>query len=133
MRTRGAQVSTYFWPSQYLSEVNLRTGFSSFFVVSVLIFLSFLWKLTRSFITLPSLHLSLPSHHRTKQTKHTLSHTHTEAEQGGRKTFTGRKKEGGGTFSQEVKGQGPLNQHFGPLKLTAITSPTHTHTQFEAE
>lgn len=33
---------------------------------------------------------------------------------------------GVGIFSQEVKGQGPLNQHFGPLKLSAITSQTHS-------
>ena len=79
-------------------------------------------KLTSSRMKL-SLYLSLPPHRQTKQTKHTLTHS-----QGG-ETFTGRKKrnEKGGTFSQEVKGQGPLNQHFGPLKLTAITSHTHTH------
>lgn len=64
----------------------------------------------------------------TKQRDKTLSHT------GGReKTFTGRKegKRSRGAFRQEVKGEGPLNQHFGPLKLTAITalSVSHTHTE----
>lgn len=33
---------------------------------------------------------------------------------------------GVGSFSKEVKGQGPLNQHFGPLKLSAIMSQTHS-------
>lgn len=77
-----------------------------------------------SFMVL-SLHLSLPPHHQTKQTKHTLSHR--ELLNKVERHSQGERKEEGGTFSQEVKGQGPLNQHFGLLKLTAITSQTHTH------
>lgn len=34
----------------------------------------------------------------------------------------------GGLLASRVKGQGPLKQHFGRLKLTAITSRTHSHT-----
>lgn len=56
---------------------------------------------------------------------------------GGGGTFSGReerKQRGGGRggtgglLASGVKGQGPLKQHFGRLKLTAITSRTHSHT-----
>lgn len=46
----------------------------------------------------------------------------------GEKKESSKEEGGGGLLASRVKGQGPLKQHFGRLKLTAITSRTHSHT-----